>query len=187
MTASVRDGKTRFMKKFQIIIFSLITTMFLSGCMGLPYSPSGVLQSTYDDLKNDHFGDFRDHFVGQCYTFASSARGFTMLQNAVRNYQSLSEIRLTEPKCDIVLGVKLPGHDDGPGTVVRQRECKMNLYSNQTNKLIFQLRMSCFIKKASGHAMTAEVCAISRVRYWRDTPHRGYVPTLLCEAKSEEL
>jgi hypothetical protein len=175
------------MKKFQVVLLSLITTMFLSGCMVMPYSPLGVLQSAYEDLKNDHFGDFRDHFAGECYTYASSARGFTTLQNAVRDYKSFSEIRVAEPECDFVLGVKLAGYDEGPGRVVRQRECKVNLFSNETNKLLFQVRMSCFVRQSSNHGVTAEICGISRVRYWRNTPHRGYVSSVLCEAKSEEL
>jgi hypothetical protein len=187
LTASLRDGKTRFMKKFQVVLLSLITTMFLSGCMDMPYSPLGVLKSTYEDLKKDQFSDFRDHFVGECYTYASSSRGFTILQNAVKKFNSLSEIRVAEPKCDVVLGVKLPGYDIGPGAVVRQRECKVNLYSNETNQLVFQVRMSCFVRTASSHAVTTEVCDISRVRHWRDTPHRGYAPTVLCESKTEEL
>jgi hypothetical protein len=181
----VCGDKTRFMKKFQVIVLSLITTMFLSGCLDSPYSPEGVLYRAFQDLKNDNFGDFRDHFVGECYTYASSAKGFTTLQNAIQPYLSTSNsLQVKTKECKQVLGVSLPGHDVVLGKVIKQEECKLNLISSKTQDLVFAIRMSCFEWRDSSKGATASKCDITRIDHSRSTPH-GFLSRKLCESTAE--
>ncbi len=173
------------MKKFQVIILSLITTMFLSGCLDSPYSPEGVLYRAFQDLKNDHFADFRDHFVGECYTFASTARGFTTLQHAIKDFQSTSNmIQLKSKVCKQVIGVKLPGYESTLGMVTKQEECNLNLVSSLDQKQIFSVRMSCFQWRDTPNGATSSKCDITRIDHWRDTP-RGFLSKKLCESTAE--
>lgn len=185
MTASLRDDKTRFMKKFQVIILSLITTLFLSGCLDSPYSPEGVLYHAFQDLKNDHFADFRDHFVGECYTYASSPRGFTTLQRIVQEFETPSNsLQMSTKECKQILGKKLPGSESTLGIITKQQECNVHLVSSRDEKLVLAIRMSCFEWRDSPKGSTASKCDITRVDHWRNTP-RGFRSLKLCESTAE--
>jgi hypothetical protein len=171
------------MKKFQVIVLSLITSMFLSGCMGHSHDSEGVLYRAFQDLKNDNFGDFRDHFTGECYTFASTARNFDYLRRMMNTDGSpLNTLNYDSKECSFVTGTKLPGFDEAVGTVVRQEKCDMNILSTKTGKLVLTVRTSCFYTRDPSHSGTAYYCSISKLTLWRNTPG-GFRQLNLCEAK----
>lgn len=173
------------MKKSLVAVLSMIGMLFLSGCMGYAYNPQGVLQRAFNDLKEDHFGNFRDHFVGECYTFASKARGFTTLQNHLKDYPTLESLIVKDQKCSQVLGAKLPGHEIISGQLIKQEECKMNVASASTGKNLLSLTMSCFHWRETPNGATAHKCDISKLSYWRLRPDGVYKAYKLCEATAE--
>lgn len=173
------------MKKSLVAVLSMIGMLFLSGCMEYAYNPEGVLQRAFNDLKEDHFGDFRDHFVGDCYRFASGARGFVTLQNHLKKYPSLNSLIIKDQRCDQVLGAKLPGYHTIFGKVLKQEECKMNVASAKTGKNLLSLKMSCFHWRETPNGATAHKCDITKLSYWRLRPDGVYKPYKLCEATAE--
>jgi hypothetical protein len=171
------------MKKLVVLTWSLVASFTLSGCMDYAYNPEGVLFHTMQDLKNDNFADFRDHFVGSCYTFASTAREFDALKRVVQHYDTpLNTLNVSRKHCVNVVGERLPGHETIFGHIYQQERCEIEIADTAKQKKVFSITMSCFHWNESGRSASAHLCSITKLSHWRTRPDGLFKPYKLCEA-----
>ena len=172
------------MKKFQSAFLSLVLAISLSACMSYANDPEGVLYQAFQDLKNDRFEEFRDHFTGSCYTYASDEKNFDQLKQVLSKYETASgSLQMGKKDCVQVLGAKLPGHEEILGNVYRQEQCEIELVNGVNQRKVLSITMSCFHWVENAQSASAHLCEISKLSRWITSEKGTLKQRKLCEAK----
>ncbi len=146
------------MKMVQIIVLSLITGMFLSGCVapgidefGYLHNPRGILYMAFESLKDNQYGDRWDGlFTGKMYCYYTSQQGISRLKKTVGDLNSPTNALEVSSLELIQMGKTIKGYQDVMGSILEGKRYQAVVVQSTSKKKVFTISMSCFKEYSGG-------------------------------------